>query len=157
MAFCIYLKFSTLCFSHCPHFQPHQPFETTRIWLKIPKDSVFAEHPVVFTLILILSLMYFSAIRVESLRGAQNQRRSRDRDERAEAQRLAPIKPQEIQRVSCDTSSHCKTPREQPQSIIKSCPFLIAKSIPQQLQSPHVWHLGQPCNLPFSLKKEAFS
>lgn len=53
-----------------------------RMRLKIP-DLVFAEHPSAFTLILISSLMYLVAIRVESLRGALHHRRSRDRDELA--------------------------------------------------------------------------
>ncbi len=54
-----------------------------------------AEDPVVFSLILILSLMYFSVITAESLRGARSKRRSWDRDERAAAQQTAPIKPRD--------------------------------------------------------------
>lgn len=121
-------------------FPASQPFQTTGMWLKIP-DSVFAEHPVVFSLILILSLMYFTVIRVESLRGARHPRRSRDNDEPAAAQWAALIKPWRFSRVSCDTSFHRKMPRGQPQSIIKPRPFLIAKLIPQLQQSPHMWHV----------------
>ncbi|KAF3840335.1 hypothetical protein F7725_019052, partial [Dissostichus mawsoni] len=58
--------------------------QAAAMWLEIP-DWVLAEHPAVFSLILILSLMNFTVIRVESLRGARHQRRSRDRDEPAAA------------------------------------------------------------------------
>lgn len=56
------------------------------------------EGAVVFSLILILSLMYFTVIRVESLRGAQHQKWSKDIEmSPAAAQQPALIKPQEIQ------------------------------------------------------------
>jgi len=65
--------------------------------LKIP-DSVLAEPLVVFSLILILSLMYFTVIRFESLRGAWHHSRSRDRDEPPAPQWLSPDKATEIQK-----------------------------------------------------------
>lgn len=56
------------------------------------------EGAVMFSFILILSLMYFTVIRVESLRGAQHQKWSKDIEmSPAAAQQPALIKPQEIQ------------------------------------------------------------
>lgn len=79
------------------------------LWVMLCQTSTFparsslsdnwdmAGDPVVCSLILITSLMYFTVIRVESLRGAQHQSRSRDTDEPAAAPQPAPIKPREIQ------------------------------------------------------------
>lgn len=56
------------------------------------------EGPVVFSLTLILSFMYFTVIRVESLRGARHKKWSKDIEmSPAAAQQPALIKPQEIQ------------------------------------------------------------